>query len=125
MGPGRTNQRSAGELFVGAGYIGIKYLDYDVAITTHGLVLKEEDGTLCNPPKVIYDCNMMGTMDSPFRSTLNLTLFRIRLLVEEDAHAVFLWNRRKIMQQGFQDVVHRRNTVHSYHTTVDLYLIQG
>ncbi|CDH59006.1 predicted protein [Lichtheimia corymbifera JMRC:FSU:9682] len=35
--------------------VGIKYLDYDIGITTHGLVLKEQDGTLCEPPKIIED----------------------------------------------------------------------
>lgn len=38
MGPGRTNQRSIGELFVGRMYAGVKCLDYDTTITTHGLV---------------------------------------------------------------------------------------
>lgn len=73
MGPGRTNQRSVGELNVGKMYAGIKCLDYDITITTHGLVsenngttmmfililnaqvLKEQDGTLCEPPKILQD----------------------------------------------------------------------
>lgn len=39
MGPGRTNQRSSrSELNVGKIYAGIKCLDYDISITTHGLV---------------------------------------------------------------------------------------
>lgn len=39
MGPGRTNQRSTqDELYVGKVYEGIRYVDYDPAITTHGLV---------------------------------------------------------------------------------------